>query len=115
MNPLERFDFIRLESHQHMEAETDVGSFTCDVYDYVRKRPFRPWEESRARWILITIRSCTPVLEASAEYNGLLHVNGVPVCVSCKTSEFVRSHARLNGGTATCSRCGSIDKGWGAE
>ena len=73
----------------------------------------KPVQEMTKWWHLITCTGLSSFILEVARNRGLFMMNGLCVCFTCHTNEFVVSRKALNAGTSTCTRCNSIFKGWG--
>jgi len=106
-NPLEAATFRRLVRKIEMVAEFDMNVVKMQRFEFIRFN-YRKWEEEEAGWNLYTLVHKTLSLELKARELGLLEIDGRYLCVSCCTSEFVRSGETV----VECKRCGQIFKGW---
>lgn len=113
MNPLEHHTFRELLSKREQVCGSSEGTFTLVSYHYTFMNYFKGRIQSRW-WHYITCSNLSKFIKETGLERGLLTINGLPTCLGCLTNEYVKSDKKLNGGTATCLRCNSIDKGWGA-
>jgi hypothetical protein len=110
-SPLYRHDFVSLVSKRE-----DIAEFSGNVVkrlEYKYKRmDYRKSEIVTSFWVCLELLKKTPSLEKAGRENGLLEINGSLLCISCMTSEYVRSDEKLNNGQFICSRCMTHFRGW---
>lgn len=111
VTPLEHHSFRRLLKTVVQEASFGGNVVSRKSYEFVYYNNWK-YEEVIGCWNLVTFSHVTEELMSMAKEFGLLKIDSVHCCVSCRTSEYVRRNEKLNGGAATCLRCGAVDLGW---
>lgn len=124
-NPLEHHSFRRLVRKVEMVAEFSGNVIKLQRYEGIRFN-YRKYEEEEFGWNLYTFISKTEELDRLGRERGLLKIDSGFVCVSCMTSEYIRTdwveieEVRDNGKKVkvkvadgcSCRRCGVHYKGW---
>lgn len=112
MNPLEHHTFRELLSSRVAVCNSTEAIFELRSYHYTYMNYLQGGERTKW-WHYISVSNCSTFLTEVSKENGLFSINGIPVCISCLTSEYVKSRKDVNGGDPTCSRCSTLYKGWG--
>jgi hypothetical protein len=110
-SPLYRHDFVSLISKREDIAEFGGNIVKRISYEY-KRMDYRKSAIVTSIWVCLLLLKKTAELEKLGKENGLLEINGNLLCVSCMSSEFVRSDGKLNNGQKICSRCNTHFNGW---
>jgi len=110
-SPLYRHDFISLVSKRE-DLATFSGNTVKRLEFKYKRMDYRKGMIVTSFWVCLELIKKTPELEKAGRENGLLEINGSLLCISCMTSEYIRSEEKLNSGQFICSRCMTHDKGW---